>query len=330
MLQRVGRVTGIVLFVVGLVSAVVAQWGVRAFSEAKTDNFVAPGGRFFDGKPAFRFAVMGDSGLRNEPMEAVLQDIRKKDFAFIIHVGDMARHFTSSHFEWLAQELHDDTGDLPFYAVPGNHDITSRQDDIRRLRYYKRIFGQPNYWFSYGDVLFVCLDTSTNDLTDADLAWLEGTLKRLRKMFKSCVMVMHVPPIDPRPDENHCMVDGVERLRQLVGQYDVNALFAGHIHEYSESDFGGAPLYIGPPSGETRRGGTTRFGYMAATVAPDGAVSVEAVPVTDKEGRKRVEYFVSTSVQRHPVAETGLVLMAAGFCLVVFLRKPDSRRGDET
>ena len=45
--------------------------------------------------------------------------------------------------------------DMPFFYVPGNHDITN---PVMEQEWIKR-FGRPWYHFVYRDVLFLCLNT---------------------------------------------------------------------------------------------------------------------------------------------------------------------------
>ncbi len=316
-IDRAMRTVAVMAFILGVILIAIGHISVRSYTNAHTDNYLAPAGQFIPGPETFRFAVLGDSALRNAPLETVLRDILESNFAFMVNVGDQARRPTTAHFEWLLQELRQEVGDFPYYAVPGNHDITKNPDE-RRLRFYKRAFGQPDYWFSYGDALFICLDTSTGEFPDDKAAWLESTLSRLREQFNSCLLLMHIPPTDPRPGKHYCLRQGVDRLEGIVRAHNVTAILAGHIHEFVEGDFGGVPVYITPPSGQTMRGKTDSYGYLAIFVDAEGTVSVRPVPVTQEQGREYIEYYLSTEVQRYPVVEIGLVLVLSGFVLALF------------
>lgn len=315
MTPRSKRRTGVVLFFLGIALIIIDYLSVMYYTNAHADNYLAPAGQFIPGDDTFSFAVLGDSVLSNPPLGEILSDIVGRDFAFAVNVGDQAMRQTTAHFEWLLQELRQEIGNFPFYAVPGNHDITMEHGE-RRLRFYKRAFGQPDYWFSYGDALFVCLDTSTRELSDGQAVWLESTLLRLRGSFKSCLIFMHVPPIDLRAGENSCMRRGVDRLRQIVQANKITAIVAGHTHEYLQSEFGGVPLYVAPSSGQAMHGEADMFGYLAVTVEANGDVSVREVPVTRESGREYMEYYFSTEVQRYRVVEIGLIFVMAGFWLV--------------
>lgn len=305
---------GFVLFVSGVALILLGHMSVAQYTQAHVDNYLAPAGRFFPGDSSFSFAILGDSAMRNRPLNAVLQDIIGKEHAFALNVGDQARRPNSSHFEWMLQEIRDEIGDFSYFAVPGNHDIAGREDG-RRLRYYKRAFGQPYYWFSHGETLFVGLDSSTKGLGAEQLVWLESTLSRLRGDFKSCLIFMHVPPTDPRPNSDYCMKRDIESFRDIVKTNNITAIFAGHIHQFLQGEFGGASLYITPPSGQVMRGKTREFGYLSVTMGADGAVSVNHVPVTADRGMEYMEYYFSTEVQRYPTVELGLLLILLGFGL---------------
>jgi hypothetical protein len=48
---------------------------------------------------------------------------------------------------------------IPWYNVPGNHEINFlASDDERLLETFKRYYGPPYYSFNYGDVHYVVLD----------------------------------------------------------------------------------------------------------------------------------------------------------------------------
>ncbi len=313
------RKIGMLLFLLGIGFVICGYYSLRHFTKVSSDNYLAPAGLFISGKKSFSFALLGDSRLNNTTLDAVLRDITGGDYAFTMHVGDQAGDFSGSHFGWILQELQEVMGDEPFYAVPGNHD-RNRDDPDDQLRLYKRFFGQPEYWFAYGDTLFICLDSSNGTFSKKQAQWLDSILSRLRDSFGTCMLITHMPPIDPRPGKTHCLKSGVDQLKRIIQKHRVSALFAGHLHFFTQTEFGGVPLYISPSSGQKRREGSKHFGYLDVSIGSDGTISVSEVPVTMAEGREHLEYFFSTEVVRVPMVATGLLLILFGFWMTTRTR----------
>ena len=70
--------------------------------------------------------------------------------------------------------------EMPFFYVPGNHDISNEvMADVWQER-----FGRAHYSFLYRGVLFVCLNTEfpeSTRLSGPQLDWLEGRPRRTRR-----------------------------------------------------------------------------------------------------------------------------------------------------
>lgn len=282
------KILSLLLFVCGVVFAAWSIFGLTVYFTAQNKNFLPPAGEFMKGPDNFSFAVISDSGMRDEPLELLIKEIKSKDVKFVFHLGDQARDLSINHFEYLLEFLNKRLGDLPLYAVPGNHDIT--KSGRTSSLYYKRAFGQMHYYFSYGSTLFVILNTADGLFGKDQQVWLENTLSRLRNGFKDCVVLMHEPPVDPRKGESYAMAGDIEELKAILSKYTITAIIAGHIHEYNEGNFGGIPLYIAPPTGQKMRGKTLMFGYLLCGIDKADKLSIKKIDVTNKLGR---DYFMS-------------------------------------
>lgn len=315
MFGKIIKCLSALLFLAGILFAAWSLVGLHKYFQAKGDNRLPPAGSFIDGPDAFSFALLSDSGFRNEPLNAVIKDIRGKQVKFMFHLGDQARRFSANHFEHLLQEIDRQAGDMPFYSVPGNHDVVDKKGLI--LRYYERAFGQPYYWFGYGNTLFIALNTADEGLDAAQQAWLRKVLLRVRPGFKRCFLLMHVPPIDPRPGDSYAMSRDVDALRKIITGAGIDVIFSGHIHEYNASTFAGIPLYIIPPSGQKMRGRTTMYGYLLCTVDKNGKTTVKKVDVTEKMGRDYLAYALSTGLDGITSATIAFALLAGAYILLL-------------
>lgn len=148
------NILGIVLIFGALVVVSMRSFVVESFNDARHKSFMAPAGKMFAPDAGhFYFAAVSDTGARNEPVERIMNEIRKSKARFVLYVGDLVRYRNPSHFQWMAEEIDEKLGKTPLYAVPGNHEILSVNGVVDRSL-YNEVFGPGYYWFSYGDVLF--------------------------------------------------------------------------------------------------------------------------------------------------------------------------------
>ena len=319
--NKVTLYLSIILFIAGITCITIYYASVENYNNAYVRNYLPPAGEFIKGSDEFSFAVMGDSGLRDEPLKLILEDIMEHDYPFVLNLGDQARKLMTSNFELLLQTNNKIIGDFPFYAVPGNHDVvydeSNKPEDY--LRFYNRSFGQAYYWFTYGNTLFIGLDTSKGTLYKKQKEWLETTLSKLRSSYKTCIIFMHIPPIDPRPGQNYSMgKNESDALKTILEKYNITAILAGHIHEYHASEFAGIPLYICPPSGQKMRGEQKFHGYLNCTVEKNGQLKVKNISVTDALGRDYFRYYLSTEAQMINIFIIGLACIILSWLLAIY------------
>lgn len=320
---RIIRITCFLLFINGIVFGTWALIGLNIYFKSNCDNRLPPAGEFIDGPASFTFAIVSDSGMRTTPFREVIKSAKNRDIKFILHLGDLAGDFSSNHFEHMLQDIDKFAGDTSFFAVPGNHDVISSH--TLSYNFYKRAFGQPYYWFSYGDTLFVMLDTATSDFSSKQQVWLKNVLDRMRPLFKTCLVCMHVPPQDPRPGKSYSMERDIDELRMILEKHRITAIFAGHIHEYLKSEFAGAPIYILPPSGQEMRGDTTMFGYLLCKFDKSGVLNVEKIDVTDDRNRDIMADLLSTGLDGITSTYIALSSFAVAFLLCFFLGNNSAR-----
>ena len=251
--KKILSVGGCVLIVAGTVLCALCYELLRRYDGHASPLIFPPAGRFFQQeKSEMRFAVFGDFRIQTMPFEAVMRSIRNDGADFALCVGDMAKKREIQHFCWLAERMKRAGGDLKIFCTPGNNDRESRDPHENGLRAYKGSFGQPGYWFAWGDSLFVSLDTSAERLAVGELERLEEILKAERKRFNRLVVFTHVPPVDLRGDgRGECLPDeDVRRLEPLLREYRVSLVVAGHQHAEARWKFAGAPLLVVPTSGQ--------------------------------------------------------------------------------
>jgi hypothetical protein len=154
---------------------------------------------------------------------------------------------------------------IPWYNVPGNHDMNLlAADDRGSLETFKRYFGPPYYSFDYGEAHFVVLDNieyAGGDKSDpADyrrdggyvarigerqLSWLREDLAHVPE-DKLVFLAMHSPlQTDLGDDPIINTQDRRELFRVLAGRKHIYAV-AGHTHTTEHHYFGREDGFPGP------------------------------------------------------------------------------------
>jgi len=235
--------------------------------------------------PDFTFAVIADSHFHppGKPAQAawdsdavfnarnadVVEALKAARPDFVIHLGDVPHPVPGlkAHEDALdvAQRLYNEL-DLPFYVVPGNHDIGDKPhpaapaphaDPALAERFAER-WGPLWQAFEHDGIQFVLINTPViNTGLRAELeqqAWLVQHLAALRG--QRWFAFLHYPPYLHRPDE-HEHYDNIAEpgrswlLRQLDG---AEAVFCGHVHHFFWHDHGKTDIYTLPSTAFVRPG----------------------------------------------------------------------------
>jgi diacylglycerol kinase (ATP) len=272
--------------------------------------FLPPAGReLCPTATRFRMAAFGDFGARVDSMEAVVRAIGSQA-DFTICTGDMVKYALEGEYGHVVSELREEMK-CPFWAIPGNHDLGLPNS----LETWRRFFGQDYYYWSYGDTLFIALNTAGGKLPKDQRAFLRHTLASQRERYRRCVILSHIPPVDLRPKSSHCLpAEEATAFQEIVAGYQIDLIVSGHIHQYMDGVFAGSRLVHLPSSGQTIRDPDNRmFGYAMLEFKEDGSITVEQKNVTAETGRERMEFWASTVLSERPVTFfAGLFLIIAG------------------
>ena len=310
-------------------------WGDRTHDISR--HFFPPQSEFLNPDATdFSVAIASDTGANDIILETIVDEIATTEprYAFMLHLGDFITHRTGTGLQWLLYEIHPRLHGIPMWGVPGNHDITKH--NIRDILPYRTVMGDSYYWFGYGNVLFIGLDTSYETIDDRQFQWLENTLKKIRPLFRHCVIFTHVPPIDIRPDliKNHALdSESAARLELILSHYKVNAMIFGHVHYHAVGKFAGTPIYTAPSSGQKIRSDIQKYGYLRLNFDKNGLKSVEPKYI-DFSGtvREYIEYTIARDIFHYKLRETisyiiipGLIflILGIGFMLIGMYRTRD-------
>ncbi|MDF1537990.1 MAG: metallophosphoesterase [Candidatus Thorarchaeota archaeon] len=173
------------------------------------------------------FYVLGDSQGYQGGLAKVVAAANENNPSMVFHCGDLTPFGQESQYQDVLDTISGMT--TPFYTTPGNHDI--RLDGRTR---YTEHFGESSYSFDLDSAHFSVFDTSEGDVDDETYQWLENDLLNTDTEWK--FVFTHIPPFNPRSGENHTLQNSTtaSRLMTLFEQANVNVVFSGHIHMFSD------------------------------------------------------------------------------------------------
>lgn len=203
----------------------------------------------------FNFVVFGDTRTRDELHRKVVQAISRNDPDFVIHTGDLVTDgYDTAQWPNFFDIERDLLRKTVYFPVLGNHE----RNNARFHEFFD--VQSPYYSFNWGGAHFALLDTDIANWSVSpaererfwadQVRWLEQDLQKAAKAdFR--FLVMHHPPMTAYQVADH-MSKETPGLVPLCEKYKVDALFAGHDHNYQHhlvngvhyiiTGGGGAPL----------------------------------------------------------------------------------------
>lgn len=201
---------------------------------------------------SFSFIVVSDSENEGENLSPVFKKIireaNESEARFLIHLGDFVSCGKELEYQEFKNYL-DQNLKIPYYLVPGNHDILQ---DKETKSIFQKYFGKLYYSFNFENAHFIVLDNSNNKqgFSEEQIAWLDRDLKENYSQ-KQIFIFMH-RPIDVPFVEKVDISDGAtnkakesyKKFSNLIKNYPVSEIFAGHVHVYFTYKLQNIPVTI--------------------------------------------------------------------------------------
>ena len=263
----------------------------------------------------FRVGCISDCSGATLALRKICGEADAAGVAFTCLPGDLTQARGRADAYYIGRVL-DESLRNPFYTVPGNHDVGHPAD----LETYRSVFGPDNYWFGYGDTLFIGLNTAMG-CSDATFRYLRDTLAARRSAYRRCVIFCHIFPAPEfyglPPERND-----LEPFRKAIGTFRIDLLVVGHLHRFLETRFAGVRTVVLPSSGQDILDpDDPNYGFVLLDFNADGSIGVRHVDVTGVTGTRHWEYFRYVGA-RHPAwFYGGLGLIAIGGGLLLFPRR---------
>ena len=211
----------------------------------------------------FQFAIVSDrtGGHRAKIFSMAVEQLNLLQPEFVVSVGDLIEGYKEDQKK-LADEWREFQGyvsrlEMPFFYVPGNHDMANLVED----KLWTEKFGRRYYHFVYRNVLFLmlCSEDPPNErqghFSADQLSYIKSALDEA-KSARWTFVFLH-KPVWSGPDIEKTAWPEVEKL---LGDRPYT-VFAGHIHRYQRflrngrryyqlATTGGASKTRGIPYGE--------------------------------------------------------------------------------
>ncbi|SCG73784.1 phosphodiester glycosidase family protein [Micromonospora humi] len=310
----------------------------------RTDRVVLRDGTV-DGAP-WRFAVLSDAQFvaADPDSELVaqarrtLREVRAARPDFLIVDGDFVDTAYPADFA-LAKRILDEElgGQVPYYYVPGNHEIMGAPIDN-----FRSVFGDTSRVFDHRGTRFVTLSTATGSLRGGGFDQVELLRRTLDeaaadRSVGSVAVLFHHPPRDPSPAKASQLGDRKEAAlveqwladfqhRTGKGALTVN----GHVGTFHADRVDGVPYVVNgnagkdpsTPAGQGGFTGWTEFGVDPVT--PREAERARRDPL--REGPEWVAAEIHAHVDRLALSAPAEVRLGAPAAVAATLTQPGGRQ----
>jgi predicted phosphodiesterase len=258
--------------------------------------------RINNGPETFHFVVVSDrtGGHRARVFSQAVEQINLLQPSFVVSVGDLIEGYTKDKKrlseEWKEFQTYVARLRMPFFYVPGNHDLSNAV----QVEEWRERLGRSYYHFLYRDVLFLALATDDQgedkEYGQISMEQVEYFKKVLaaNKNARWTILMLHKPVwAMPKFDQNN--FHHIEK--ELAGRnYTV---FAGHVHRYQKFVRQGMNYYqLATTGGVSRMRGLeyrefdhfvwvtmTKDGPVIANIRLDGVLPEDLKPyISDEEG----------------------------------------------
>ncbi|MEV2247302.1 phosphodiester glycosidase family protein [Streptomyces sp. NPDC049970] len=241
------------------------------------------------GRRDWQFAVMSDAQfVAREPDSEIvrqarrtLREIRAARPDFLVVNGDLVDEGSPADLDFARQVLDEELGGaLPWYYVPGNHEVMGGRIDDFVAR-----FGPAQRTFDHEGTRVITLDTSSLGLRGGGFAQIKELRAQLDAAAKdrsvgSVMVIEHVPPRDPTVQKGSQLSDRKEAalLEQWLAAFRRTtgkgaAMVGSHVGVFHASHVDGVPYLVNgnsgkAPAGPPDEGGFTGWSLIGADRVP--------------------------------------------------------------
>lgn len=213
-------------------------WGIREAKDLSGNRQVPAATPTLAGFKPLKFAVMSDIHLDKENFIKALRKAKTDGMEFVVITGDLTS--LGKKDELISMKAVLDQEALPYYAIPGNHDLWA---DNFKPTYFQQVFGPDYQSFKKDGVKFILLNNGSYfGLGEKQRIWLEEEVKECPQII--CLVFSHMPFNHPislhvMGEDNPVGTQEAKEIVKLLVANKVKEAFAGHLHYYSTYELDG-------------------------------------------------------------------------------------------
>ncbi len=179
--------------------------------------------------------------------------------AFVIVLGDLVNKAGDAEqiaeFQRITKKI---DPAIPVYLLPGNHDV-GHEPTPESVEAYRKVFGRDYYSFRAGPLYGIVLNSTVihtprkaESVYREQLDWLKAELEKAKESGAKHVIVFQHHPyfIAEAQEPDQYMNISTERRKpvlELLHQYNVRYVFAGHVHKSSTGKSGDLEMTVTGP-----------------------------------------------------------------------------------
>ncbi len=189
-----------------------------------------------------------DMGFSKETIlyEKAVEIINKLKPEFLVITGDLVNNKDNreqmTEFKRITSGI---SSEIPVFYSPGNHDI-GQPPTQKDIEMFKSEYGHDRFSFKYKKNLFIGLNSciikaNTKILEAEQFEWLKSELikgKKARHIFIFTHYPFFINSFDEPESYSNIDINTRERYLLLFKEFNVDALFAGHLHNNASAKFG--------------------------------------------------------------------------------------------
>jgi 3',5'-cyclic AMP phosphodiesterase CpdA len=242
------------------------------------------------GRPLFSFAIIADTHITDEEGKAIdgshqtgkkaasmycdlVERVNSMEPAFVVHLGDITHPIPiSPDYGETALAFHkaSEIFSMPYYVVPGNHDVGEKifpalpklDEKItitqRNIGLYEQHFGRQRFSFQHQECLFIVINSmlinSGLEEEKAQWDWLEQTLQDHagNRAFVFSHYPLYLSAMDELANYDNVDEPGRSRMLDLLRQFNVEGFYAGHVHNFFYNYLDGMHQFVLPSTSIVR------------------------------------------------------------------------------
>ncbi|MGB8955889.1 MAG: phosphodiester glycosidase family protein [Tumebacillaceae bacterium] len=248
----------------------------------------------------FQMSFIGDGGYYTAGQGQTAADlllreqiarINQEPSELVGYTGDIVENDTAANY--ATGQANMALFHAPYVVSIGNHEISGTNSRAN----YQKTFGDPTYFYDYGNTRIIGLDSASGKLTNSDASqwpWLSEVLNSTEK--GNIIVIMHVPPdeisamgVDFNTGHGFKDAQEAQRFYDLLGAYKAAhpdkklIVFSGDLHAYHHKKVQGVDYIITGGGGKythipAEQGGF--FHYVNLKVNGD-QITWDVIPLLD-------------------------------------------------